>query len=178
MKLIDTHTHLYLEDFKDDIDKVMKRAFNVGVEKFYIPSINSGHIKNMFDLEKKYPKQIRLMMGLHPNYVKENYIEELERQICEKEDRIQWEVDQWYYYYLPKFLSEKLWKGKFKGQKQKWFAFDFLGNDDEINIKQENIKPEFCNWKWVAPKNVCNIIINFKKDTYEKVLDEFSNIYS
>ena len=77
MKLIDTHTHLYLEDFKDDIDKVMKRAFNVGVEKFYIPSINSGHIKNMFDLEKKYPKQIRLMMGLHPNYVKENYIEEL-----------------------------------------------------------------------------------------------------
>ena len=71
MKLIDTHTHLYLEDFKDDIDKVMKRAFNVGVEKFYIPSINSGHIKNMFDLEKKYPKQIRLMMGLHPNYVKD-----------------------------------------------------------------------------------------------------------
>ena len=46
MKLIDTHTHLYLEDFKDDIDKVMKRAFNVGVEKFYIPSINSGHIKS------------------------------------------------------------------------------------------------------------------------------------
>ena len=84
----------------------------------------------------------------------------------------------WYYYYLPKFLSKKLWKGKFVGQKQKWFAFDFLGNDDEINIKQENIKPEFCNWKWVAPKNVCNLIINFKKDTYEKVLDEFSNIYS
>ena len=76
MKLIDTHTHLYLEDFKDDIDQVMKRALGVGVEKFYIPSINSGHIKNMFDLEKKYPEQIRLMMGLHPNYVKENYMDE------------------------------------------------------------------------------------------------------
>ena len=77
MKLNDTHTHLYLEDFKDDIDKVLKRAFIVGVEKFYIHYINSGDIKNMFDLEKKYPKQIRLMMGLHPNYVKENYIEEI-----------------------------------------------------------------------------------------------------
>ena len=86
--------------------------------------------------------------------------------------------NKWYYYYLPKFLSKKLWKGKFIGQKQKWFAFDFLGNDSEINIKQENIKPEFCNWKWVDPKNVCNLIINFKKDTYEKVLEEFRSIYS
>ncbi len=86
--------------------------------------------------------------------------------------------DKWHYYYLPKFLSKKLWKGKFIGQKQKWFAFKFLGNDDEINIEQENVKPEFCNWKWVAPDSVCELIINFKKDTYEKVLDEFSNIYS
>jgi len=78
MKLIDTHTHLYLEDFKEDIDQVMKRALGVGVEKFYIPSINGEYVKNMFDLEKKYPEQIRLMMGLHPNYVKENYMDELE----------------------------------------------------------------------------------------------------
>ena len=62
-----------------------------------------------------------------------------------------------------KFLSKKLWKGKFIGQKQKWFAFEFLGEDDEINIRPENIKQEFCNWKWVAPNNVCELIINFKK---------------
>ena len=88
------------------------------------------------------------------------------------------ESNKWHYYYLPKFLSKKLWKGKFKGQKQKWFAFEFIGKDDEINIKPEDIKPEFCNWKWVSPSNVCKLIINFKKDTYEKVLNEFSNIYS
>ena len=57
MKIIDTHTHLYLDDFKDDIDQVMKRALGVGVEKFYLPSINSEHIKKMFELEKNYPKQ-------------------------------------------------------------------------------------------------------------------------
>ena len=88
------------------------------------------------------------------------------------------ESNKWHYYYLPKFLSKKLWKGRFKGQKQKWFAFEFIGKDDEINIKPEDIKPEFCNWKWVSPNNVCKLIINFKKDTYEKVLNEFSNIYS
>ena len=84
----------------------------------------------------------------------------------------------WHYYYLPNYLSKKLWKGKFIGQKQKWFAFKFLGTDNEIKIKQENIKPEFCSWKWVAPKNVTDLIINFKKDTYEKVLKEFSVIYN
>ena len=72
------------------------------------------------------------------------------------------ESNKWHYYYLPKFLSKKLWKGKFKGQKQKWFAFEFIGKDDEININPEDIKPEFCNWKWVSPNNICKLIINFK----------------
>ncbi len=78
MKLIDTHAHLYLDDFKDDIDQVMQRALNAGVEKFYIPSIDSGFTKKMFELEKKYSEQINLMMGLHPMHVKENYKNELE----------------------------------------------------------------------------------------------------
>ncbi len=86
--------------------------------------------------------------------------------------------NEWHYYYLPRYLSSKLWKGKFIGQKQKWFAFDFLGKEEEIKIKQEKIKPEFCSWKWVSPDKVCDLIINFKKNTYEKVLNEFRNIYA
>ena len=86
--------------------------------------------------------------------------------------------NEWHYYYLPKYLSKKLWKGKFIGQKQKWFAFEFLGTDNEINIKPENIKQEFCSWRWVPPKNVCELIINFKKDTYRQVLKEFNDIYT
>jgi len=78
MKLIDTHTHLYLEDFDEDIDLVMKRANDCGVKKFYIPSIDSTYHERMFNLKKRFPDKVNLMMGLHPTHVKDNYIEELE----------------------------------------------------------------------------------------------------
>jgi len=71
--LIDTHTHLYLEQFRDDIDDVISRAKAVGVEKFYLPSINSKYNKSMHDLEKKYPDDVFCMIGLHPCYVDDNF---------------------------------------------------------------------------------------------------------
>jgi TatD DNase family protein len=77
MKLIDTHTHLYVEAFDEDRDQVIEKAIAVGVERFYRPAIDSTYTARMLDLEKKYPDQIRLMMGLHPTHVKENYKEEL-----------------------------------------------------------------------------------------------------
>ena len=67
--MIDTHTHLYLEQFKDDIDDVISRAKNVGVHRFYLPSISSKYNKSMRDLEKKFPDDISCMIGLHPCYV-------------------------------------------------------------------------------------------------------------
>ncbi|MGY8946530.1 MAG: TatD family hydrolase [Flavobacteriales bacterium] len=78
MQIIDTHTHLYLEQFKDDVDQVIARSISSGVEKFIFPAIDSSHMQDMHDLQKKYPKNIYLMSGLHPVYVKENYKEELE----------------------------------------------------------------------------------------------------
>jgi TatD DNase family protein len=74
---IDTHTHLYLEDFDKDIDAVIKRATDAGIEKFFLPNIDSTSVEVMHDLCKKYPKQCFPMMGLHPCSVKENYQEEL-----------------------------------------------------------------------------------------------------
>ena len=79
---------------------------------------------------------------------------------------------EWYYYELPKPIASKLWGGKFVGQKQKWFLFHFLGQNSEINIKN-NSSPEFHDWKWVKPIHVSNEIVNFKKDIYNKVLIEF-----
>ena len=76
--IIDTHTHLYLNDFAADIDEVIKRAADEGVEKFYLPAIDSSETENIFSLEKKYPAKCFAMMGLHPCSVKENYKEELE----------------------------------------------------------------------------------------------------
>tara|TARA_B100001057_G_scaffold240617_1_gene241008 strand:- start:150 stop:917 length:768 start_codon:yes stop_codon:yes gene_type:complete len=77
MNLIDTHTHLYLEAFDEDRDQVIKKAIAEGVDRFYLPAIDSTYSSRMLDLEEKYPDHIRLMMGLHPTHVKENYKEEL-----------------------------------------------------------------------------------------------------
>ena len=88
MKLIDTHTHLYLKEFETDIANVMQRAFDEGVQKFYLPAIDSSETNALLALEKKYPENIFAMTGLHPCSVKENFKEELgkiEQQLSQKE---------------------------------------------------------------------------------------------
>ncbi len=77
MILTDTHTHLYSEAFDDDRDQVIKNAIDKGVERFFIPAIDSTYTQSMLALEKSYPKNIFLMMGLHPTHVKESFEEEL-----------------------------------------------------------------------------------------------------
>ena len=86
------------------------------------------------------------------------------------------ESKNWYYYHLPDYLQKKLWSGRFVGQKQKWFAFSFYGEEKEINLNVYK-KPEFCQWKWVKPESAINEIINFKKDIYKKVLYEFKALF-
>jgi TatD DNase family protein len=78
MKLVDTHCHLYLDDFKDDSPEVISRAIEWGVEKFYLPNIDLAVIPEMLALESAYPGHCFAMMGLHPCSVKENYRDELE----------------------------------------------------------------------------------------------------
>lgn len=76
--IIDTHCHLYLDEFKADIAAVIERAEREGVQKFYLPAIDSSETDNMFLLENKFPGKCFAMMGLHPCYVKENYLQELD----------------------------------------------------------------------------------------------------
>ena len=76
--MIDTHTHLYLDHFKDDIDDVIQRAISVGVEKFYLPSISSKYNESMHDLESKFPDRVFCMIGLHPCYVDNKFEQEIE----------------------------------------------------------------------------------------------------
>ena len=78
MKLIDTHCHLYSEEFKTDIDIVIQSAEREGVERFYLPSVDSESIEAMLAVSKKFPNKCIPMMGLHPCYVKANYLQELE----------------------------------------------------------------------------------------------------
>jgi TatD DNase family protein len=71
--MIDTHCHLYLDEFKEDIDAVIGNAATIGVNRFYLPAIDSSTHHSMLELENKYPNQCFAMIGLHPCYVKENY---------------------------------------------------------------------------------------------------------
>jgi putative (di)nucleoside polyphosphate hydrolase len=80
----------------------------------------------------------------------------------------------WLSYDLPEDLIPTLWNGKFRGQKQKWFLFKFLGKDGDINIATEH--PEFSEWKWISKENLLEEIVPFKKSVYENVLKEFKNI--
>ena len=77
MIITDTHTHLYSEAFEKDQDEMMSRALEAGVSRFFVPAIDSTYTEAMYALERKYPKHVFLMMGLHPTHVKEDYKEEL-----------------------------------------------------------------------------------------------------
>ncbi|HWS60165.1 MAG TPA: TatD family hydrolase [Flavobacterium sp.] len=78
MIITDTHTHLYSNEFEQDRDEMIQRAMDAGVSRFFIPAIDSDHTQSMYELEKAYPENIFLMMGLHPTHVKDNYLEELQ----------------------------------------------------------------------------------------------------
>lgn len=78
MNITDTHTHLYSEEFDIDRHEMMQRAINNGVTRFFIPAIDSNYIQKMYALESDYPENVFLMMGLHPTYVKDNYLDELQ----------------------------------------------------------------------------------------------------
>lgn len=78
MIITDTHTHLYSDEFNDDRNEMIQRAIAAGVSRFFIPAIDSTCTASMYELEKEYPDNIFLMMGLHPTYVKENYRDELQ----------------------------------------------------------------------------------------------------
>ena len=84
------------------------------------------------------------------------------------------EIDEFFEYQLPENLIGIIWKGKFRGQKQKWFIARFTGNEKEINLKTKN--PEFINWKWVFPDELPNIIVDFKKDMYLRLLEHIKKI--
>ena len=84
------------------------------------------------------------------------------------------EIEDWTQYDLPSKLIGIIWKGRYKGQKQKWFIFKFLGNDTEINIKTKD--PEFLDWKWIEIGKITEIVVDFKKEVYQKVKKEIKKI--
>jgi len=99
---------------------------------------------------------------------------ELEEETGIKSVKLIKALDGWLNYDLPENLLGKLWNGKYRGQKQKWFVMKFLGKTDEINVKTKN--PEFFDWKWIKPSELPEIAVNFKVDIYKKIKEELSSL--
>lgn len=99
---------------------------------------------------------------------------ELREEIGTDKAEILAESRQWLHYDLPDHLVGRIWKGKYRGQKQRWFALRFLGTDSDIDLATEH--PEFDAWRWVELEDVPDLVIPFKRDTYRAVVSEFREL--
>ena len=103
----------------------------------------------------------------------ESYLSAMKRELYEetsiKSIDILKEIDGFFEYELPKNLVGIIWKGKFRGQKQKWFIAKFIGDENEINLQTTN--PEFIEWKWIIPDDLPKTIVDFKKKMYVELLE-------
>ena len=108
----------------------------------------------------------------------EDFITAMRRELIEetsiKNIKILKEIHNMYQYELPNNLVGIIWKGKFRGQRQKWFITKFLGKDDEIDLETQH--PEFIDWKWIDPKDLPEVIVDFKKELYLNLLKEINQV--
>ena len=106
----------------------------------------------------------------------EDYITAMKRELLEetsiKNIKIIKEIDKIYQYQLPENLVGIIWKGKYRGQKQKWFITRFLGEEKEINLNTKHA--EFVDWKWIEPNLLPEVVVNFKKNLYLNLLKEIN----
>ena len=104
----------------------------------------------------------------------EDFISAMRRELLEETSirsiKILKEIEGFFEYELPENLIGVIWKGKFRGQKQKWFITKFIGEEKEINLKTK--KPEFIEWKWIIPEKLPDVIVEFKKNMYLKLLKD------
>jgi putative (di)nucleoside polyphosphate hydrolase len=102
-------------------------------------------------------------------------LRELEEEIGTKKAEILAESREWMRYDVPAEIAKKLWGGRWRGQRQKWFAMRFTGKDKHIDLDTKH--PEFCEWKWIDPEEAPRLIVPFKRPLYEQVVAEFRHLW-
>ena len=134
---------------------------------------NKVFVGKRIDNPKKYWQMPQGGIDKNESFV-EAAKRELEEETGVKTIKILKEFDGWLIYDLPKNLIDKIWKGRYRGQKQKWFIIKFLGKNNEINIRTKN--PEFLDWKWIDPSDLPKVVVNFKSNTYKKLAKELTSL--
>ena len=144
-----------------------------GVGIFLINKHNKVFVAKRIDNPKNFWQMPQGGKDESENYF-EAAIRELQEETSIKNVTLIKEIDDFITYLLPNHLLGIIWRGKFKGQKQKWFIMKFNGSDDEINVN--TLKPEFLEWKWVDIDQLIDVVVDFKRDVYKKVTSEIKKV--
>ena len=148
------------------ISKNIDLPFRIGVGIVVLNKKNEVFVAKRIDNKKNFWQMPQGGVDKGEDYLTAAY-RELEEETSIKNVNLIKELDGLISYELPENLLGIIWKGKYRGQKQKWFVVRFLGQDSEIDIKTKN--PEFCEWKWIDLENITDLVVNFKLHVYEDV---------
>ena len=144
-----------------------------GVGIVLINKENKVCVAKRIDNQKKFWQMPQGGVEKGEDYLTAAY-RELEEETSIKNVDLVKELDESISYDLPKNLLGIIWKGKYRGQEQKWFVMKFLGQDSEINIKTKH--PEFCEWKWIDLENITDLVVDFKLHVYKEVKKKVKEI--
>ena len=154
-------------------DKNMNLPLRSGVGIVVLNKKNQVFVAKRIDNQKNFWQMPQGGVDKGENYLAAAYRELKEETSIKNVDLVK-EINGLISYELPKNLLGIIWKGKYRGQKQKWFVMKFLGEDSEINIKTRH--PEFCEWKWIDLENITDLVVDFKLHVYEKVKKKVKEI--
>ena len=154
-------------------DKFKNLPLRSGVGIVVLNKDNKVFVAKRIDNPKNFWQMPQGGVDEGENFLSAAY-RELEEETSIKSVKLIYEIDEITTYLLPKHLLGVIWKGKYKGQKQKWFLMRFLGNDNEININTN--KPEFLEWKWIELDMITNVVVDFKLEVYKILQKKIKNI--
>ena len=150
-----------------------KLPLRIGVGIVVLNNDNKVFVAKRIDNNKNFWQMPQGGVNKGEDFLKAAY-RELEEETSIKSVELIKELDGTITYELPDHLLGIIWKGKYKGQKQKWFLMKFIGIEQEINIKTKN--PEFLEWKWIELDQITEFVVDFKLNVYKKIKEKVKKI--
>ncbi len=154
-------------------NKFKNLPLRIGVGIILLNKENKVFVAKRIDNPKNFWQMPQGGVNKDEDFLKAAF-RELEEETSIKSVELIKQLDGTLTYELPTNLLGIIWKGKYKGQKQKWFLMRFMGNENEINIKTKN--PEFSDWKWIEIEKITDAVVNFKLHVYEKIKEKVKKI--